>query len=72
MDTSTVLLPTRWPLKIPGWGLTAEPLFSSRVAPRRAELTSAWEVKGPDSEKARCVPGHDSYYGDKMYGFPLL
>lgn len=31
-------LPTWWPLKTPGWGLTAEPLFSSCIAPRRAGL----------------------------------
>lgn len=52
----------------PGQGFTAEPLFSVCRAPRRTEMTSAWDLKGPDPEKAGCVPGRDSFHREKIYG----
>lgn len=66
------LAPHTMVIETPGWGLTEETPHSPYRAPGRAGLTSAWEVRGPDPQKAGCVPGCGSFSGEKMYGlFPL-
>lgn len=51
-----------------GWGTHCGSSIQSMQASGRELVTSDWEVRGPDPEKAGHVPGQASFCGGKMYG----